>query len=283
MTSPSPAPGPARSPARSDGRGCRRAAPRDARPRRPVRPGRLRPHPGRRDRGPRRRQHRGGWAPLAGPPGLGDRRVRHAARGDRHPQRPGAAWRRRALQGDRAARRPLAAGRPSNLDALPDVTVTVDCDVLAADGGTRTASITGGWVALAVALGRAGLGGALIRQVAAVSVGVVDGAVLLDLDQREDNRAAVDMNVVAADRRAARRGAGHRRGRAVPAGAARRARRRGAGRLRRADVPPACGARCCRARPVSRGRRRHRQRAQARGDRPAPGRRRTGADARADG
>ena len=86
-----------------------------------------------------------------------------------------------------------------DLEALPDVTVTVDCDVLGADGGTRTASITGGWVALAVALDRAGLGHALTRQVAAVSVGVVDDAVLLDLDQREDNRASVDMNVVTAD------------------------------------------------------------------------------------
>ena len=86
-----------------------------------------------------------------------------------------------------------------DLDALPDVTVTVDCDVLGADGGTRTAAITGGWVALAVALDRAGLGHALSRQVAAISVGIVDDVVLLDLDQREDNRASVDMNVVVAD------------------------------------------------------------------------------------
>jgi len=86
-----------------------------------------------------------------------------------------------------------------DLDALPDVTITVDCDVLGADGGTRTASITGGWVALAVALDRAGLAHALVRQVAAVSVGVVDDVALLDLDQVEDNRASVDMNVVTAD------------------------------------------------------------------------------------
>jgi ribonuclease PH len=86
-----------------------------------------------------------------------------------------------------------------DLEALPDVTITVDCDVLSADGGTRTASITGGWVALALALRREGLAHALVRQVAAVSVGIVDGAVLLDLDQREDNAASVDMNVVTAD------------------------------------------------------------------------------------
>jgi ribonuclease PH len=86
-----------------------------------------------------------------------------------------------------------------DLDALPDVTITVDCDVLGADGGTRTASITGGWVALAAALESAGLRHALVRQVAAISVGVVDDDVLLDLDQAEDNRASVDMNVVTAD------------------------------------------------------------------------------------
>jgi ribonuclease PH len=86
-----------------------------------------------------------------------------------------------------------------DLEALPDVTITVDCDVLSADGGTRTASITGGWVALAIALRRGGLERALIRQVAAVSVGIVGDAALLDLDQREDNAASVDMNVVTAD------------------------------------------------------------------------------------
>jgi ribonuclease PH len=86
-----------------------------------------------------------------------------------------------------------------DLDALPDVTITVDCDVLRADGGTRTASITGGWVALAVALHRAGMSAALTRRITAVSVGLVDDAALLDLDQREDNRASVDMNVVTAD------------------------------------------------------------------------------------
>jgi ribonuclease PH len=84
-----------------------------------------------------------------------------------------------------------------DLDALPEVTITVDCDVLSADGGTRTASITGGWVALAIALERSGIGVAPLRQISAVSVGLVDGVAHLDLDQVEDNRASVDMNVVA--------------------------------------------------------------------------------------
>jgi len=88
-----------------------------------------------------------------------------------------------------------------DLDALGERTITVDCDVLQADGGTRTASITGGWVALADALDRLVRAGALsktplIAQVAAVSTGIVDGQVLLDLDYSEDSRADTDMNVV---------------------------------------------------------------------------------------
>jgi ribonuclease PH len=84
-----------------------------------------------------------------------------------------------------------------DLDALPDVTLTVDCDVLDADGGTRTAAITGGWVALARAMRRHDLDAALTGQVAAVSVGIVDGRAVLDLPYEEDHRAEVDMNVVA--------------------------------------------------------------------------------------
>jgi ribonuclease PH len=84
-----------------------------------------------------------------------------------------------------------------DLDILPDVTITVDCDVLEADGGTRTAAITGGWVALARGLAAAGHGSALTGQVAAVSVGIVDGEPRLDLPYEEDVRAEVDMNVVA--------------------------------------------------------------------------------------
>jgi ribonuclease PH len=84
-----------------------------------------------------------------------------------------------------------------DLDALPDVTLTVDCDVVQADGGTRTAAITGGWVALARALGRLELAAALRRQVAAVSVGVAGGRPVVDLPYEEDVDAEVDMNVVA--------------------------------------------------------------------------------------
>ncbi len=85
-----------------------------------------------------------------------------------------------------------------DVDALPDCTLTVDCDVLDADGGTRAAAITGGWVALARALENLGLGSALVGQVAAVSVGVVGGQPMLDLDYDEDSIAEVDMNVVMA-------------------------------------------------------------------------------------
>jgi ribonuclease PH len=81
--------------------------------------------------------------------------------------------------------------------ALGERTLWVDCDVLQADGGTRTASITGAWVALALAIERLQLPQSpLVDSVGAVSVGVVGGEVLLDLDYREDVRADVDMNVV---------------------------------------------------------------------------------------
>ncbi len=88
-----------------------------------------------------------------------------------------------------------------NLDALGEITITVDCDVIQADGGTRTASICGAWIALHDALSvwkNAGKlkGDPLFGQVAAVSVGMVDGRVLLDLDYREDSRAEIDMNLV---------------------------------------------------------------------------------------
>ena len=85
--------------------------------------------------------------------------------------------------------------------ALGEVQVTVDCDVLQADGGTRTASICGAYVALHDAFTRMHLGGQLSRHpltdsVAAVSVGIVDGVAMLDLPYEEDSRAEVDMNVV---------------------------------------------------------------------------------------
>jgi len=91
-----------------------------------------------------------------------------------------------------------------DLRGLGDRTITVDCDVLQADAGTRCASITGGFVALHAALQRLH-GASLIASipvrhlVAAVSVGVVEGVPLLDLDYEEDFRAEVDMNCVAAD------------------------------------------------------------------------------------
>jgi ribonuclease PH len=89
----------------------------------------------------------------------------------------------------------------ANLKALGERTITLDCDVLQADGGTRTAAITGGFVALSQAceqLLRRGLidDSPLHGQVAAVSVGIVGGIALLDLDYAEDSQAETDMNVV---------------------------------------------------------------------------------------
>ena len=80
--------------------------------------------------------------------------------------------------------------------ALGERTVYLDCDVLQADGGTRCAAICGAYVAARRALDRFGLSKALVGSVAAVSVGIVDGAALLDLDYLEDSNAEVDMNVV---------------------------------------------------------------------------------------
>jgi ribonuclease PH len=86
-----------------------------------------------------------------------------------------------------------------DLTKLGERTITVDCDVLQADGGTRTASITGGYVALAAALITYGMDRHLVARVAAVSVGLVDGVPVLDLDYPEDSRADVDFNVVGTD------------------------------------------------------------------------------------
>jgi ribonuclease PH len=89
----------------------------------------------------------------------------------------------------------------TDLRAMPDVQLTIDCDVLQADGGTRTASICGGWIALHDACSRLLAKGTLARHpvlqpVAAISVGVIDGTPMLDLEYTEDVRAEVDMNVV---------------------------------------------------------------------------------------
>jgi ribonuclease PH len=88
-----------------------------------------------------------------------------------------------------------------DLGRLGERTVTVDCDVIVADGGTRTASITGGYVALAAALITYGMERHLTGHVAAVSVGIIDGINMLDLDYSEDSRAEVDFNVVGTDAR----------------------------------------------------------------------------------
>ncbi len=84
---------------------------------------------------------------------------------------------------------------------IGDRTLTIDCDVLQADGGTRTASITGGYVALALALRKIGAEAALVSQIAAVSVGIVDGVPLLDLEYTEDSHAEVDFNVVGTEKK----------------------------------------------------------------------------------
>ena len=94
-----------------------------------------------------------------------------------------------------------------DLDRLPGLTLTVDCDVIDADGGTRTASITGAWIALYLACQRLLAAGRIeempiLGQLAAVSVGIVDDRLLLDLDYGEDSSAQVDMNIVGS-------GAGH--------------------------------------------------------------------------
>jgi len=106
----------------------------------------------------------------------------------------------RTLEIQRLVGRALRAAL--DLRALGPRTITLDCDVIQADGGTRTAAITGGYVALALAV--RGLQRKkviskqpLVRSVAAVSVGIVDGEVRLDLDYGEDSTAEVDMNVVA--------------------------------------------------------------------------------------
>lgn len=124
------------------------------------------------------------------PRSTGERMAREAARG-----KQGG----RTLEIQRLIGRSLRAA--VNLEALGEVSITVDCDVIQADGGTRTASITGGYVALAQALDHVYKTNKLKRhplfgQVAAISVGIVDGEPLLDLDYNEDSTAETDCNVV---------------------------------------------------------------------------------------
>jgi len=128
-------------------------------------------------------------------PGSTDRRTeREAARGKQSG---------RTLEIQRLIGRSLRA--VVALDRLGERTLWVDCDVLQADGGTRTASITGAYTALAIAIARlrerkALAHDPLLDSVAAVSVGMVDGRIVLDLPYEEDARAEVDMNVVATGR-----------------------------------------------------------------------------------
>jgi ribonuclease PH len=119
------------------------------------------------------------------PASTGERTEREAARG---------------RQGGRTVEIQRLIGRALrgvvDFQALGERTVYLDCDVLQADGGTRCAAITGAYVAARRALDRFGLSKALVGSVAAVSVGVVDGVSLLDLDYEEDSNADVDLNVV---------------------------------------------------------------------------------------
>jgi ribonuclease PH len=108
-----------------------------------------------------------------------------------------------------------------DLDRLGERTVAIDCDVLEADGGTRTASVTAGFIALALALDKLRLAGKLAKpvlrdQVAAVSVGHVDGELALDLAYAEDSIARVDLNVVATGRGGIVEVQGTAEGEAVP-------------------------------------------------------------------
>jgi ribonuclease PH len=124
------------------------------------------------------------------PASTGERRERDSRRG-----RPDG----RSVEIQRLIGRALRA--VVDLERLGERSVYVDCDVLQADGGTRCAAITGGYVALRFALARLVAAGELERDpltgsIAAVSCGIVDGEVLLDLDYSEDSRAEVDANVV---------------------------------------------------------------------------------------
>ncbi|MFL6004659.1 MAG: ribonuclease PH [Gaiellaceae bacterium] len=107
---------------------------------------------------------------------------------------------RRGKQGGRTIEIQRLIGRAmravTNYEALGERTIYLDCDVLQADGGTRCAAICGAYVAAYRALERFGLLKALAGSVAAVSVGIVDGKPLLDLEYTEDSSADVDMNVV---------------------------------------------------------------------------------------
>lgn len=118
-----------------------------------------------------------------------------ASTGDRTPREASQGRQKgRTVEIQRLIGRAVRAA--ADLDALGDRTLWLDCDVLQADGGTRCAAISGVYVAAARALDRMGLSKALPGSVAAVSVGIVGGRPLLDLDYSEDSTADVDLNVV---------------------------------------------------------------------------------------
>jgi ribonuclease PH len=119
------------------------------------------------------------------PASTGDRTDREASRGKQSG---------RTIEIQRLIGRSIRA--VTDFEALGERTLWLDCDVLQADGGTRCAAITGAYVAARRALERFGLSKALSGSVAAVSVGIVEGQPLLDLDYSEDSQAEVDMNVV---------------------------------------------------------------------------------------
>ena len=105
----------------------------------------------------------------------------------------------RTMEIQRLIGRSLRAG--IDMDALGEVTISLDCDVLQADGGTRTASISGAWVALHDAIAYMQQQNMLVKdplhhQIASVSVGIYEGVPILDLDYAEDSNAETDMNVV---------------------------------------------------------------------------------------
>jgi ribonuclease PH len=109
----------------------------------------------------------------------------------------------RTMEIQRLIGRSLRAG--VNAELMGERTIWIDCDVIQADGGTRTASITGAWVALVIALGRMYVDGKLASwpisdYIAAVSVGIINGTPSLDLNYEEDSKAGVDMNVVATEK-----------------------------------------------------------------------------------
>jgi ribonuclease PH len=126
------------------------------------------------------------------PRATGSRNNREAARGKQQG---------RTIEIQRLIGRSLRAA--VDLTKMPEHSITIDCDVIQADGGTRTASITGGYVALVLALRKLSKDGAIsanpvLYNVAAISAGLYKGEALLDLDYAEDSQAETDMNIVMA-------------------------------------------------------------------------------------